>query len=160
MRDASGSLRRACRGPAALMLALLVLSPLAGAAGRKTPPKAFARAELPADFVVGSGTPVLALEVALADGQVVSSSPAGAGPGNLRATRSGDATQTMLTVSSDLPVAVKFDLYLSLDGEHFTYTSTCGLTPGISSFEMWKQPVLAFAMGNPRAVSSGRVVCD
>jgi hypothetical protein len=160
MRDSTGPVRIGLQRAAALLLALLVLSPLAVAAGRKAPPKAFARAELPTGFVVGSGTPALALEVAVAEGQVVSWSPAAQGPGNLRATRSGDETQTMLTVSSDLPVAVKFDLYLSLDGEHFTYTSTCGLTPGISSFEMWQQPVLAFAMGNPRTVPSGRVACD
>ncbi|MEL1266146.1 hypothetical protein [Pseudoxanthomonas putridarboris] len=141
-------------------LALMMLAPGAAAAGKKAAPKALTRAELPAGFVVGSGVPALALDVEIAEGKVVSSSPAIDGPGNLRATRSGDDTQTMLTVSSDLSVAVKFDLYMTLDGERFTYTGTCGLTPGISSFEMWRQPVLEFAMGNPRVVSSGRVSCD
>lgn len=142
----------------AVAIALLAVPPLA-AAGRPAPTP-LARDALPAGFAVGSGSPVLALQVEIADGEVVASSPAGEGPGNLRATRSGDAAETMLTVSSDLPVAVKFDLYISTDGERFTYTSTCGLTPGISSFEMWKQPVVAFALGNPRVVPSGRVSCD
>lgn len=145
--------------PSIAVLALLVLAPGAASAGKKAPPRTLTRAELPAGFVVGSGAPALSLTVDIVEGKVVSSSPAD-GPGNLRATRSGDDTQTMLTVSSDLPVAVKFDLYMSVDGEHFTYTSTCGLTPGISSFEMWRQPIREFAMGNPRVVSSGRVACD
>ena len=66
----------------------------------------------------------------------------------------------MLTVKSDLPVAIKFDLYLSQDGERFTYTSSCALTPGISSFEMWQQPVREFAIGNPRVVDRKRISCD
>lgn len=142
----------------AVAMALIAIPPLADAA--RPAPKSLARHELPAGFAVGSASPSLALQVEVADGKVVASSPAGEGPGNLRATRSGDAAGTMLTVSSDLPVAVKFDLYISADGERFTYTSTCGLTPGISSFEMWKQPVAAFALGNPRVVPSGRVSCD
>ena len=63
-------------------------------------------------------------------------------------------------VRSDLAVAIKFDLYLSQDGERFVYTSSCALTPGISSFEMWRQPVREFAIGNPRVVDGKRISCD
>ncbi len=142
----------------AVALALLIEPPVAAAA--KPAPRTLARAELPAGFAVGSASPSLALQVEIADGRVVASSPAGEGAGNLRATRGGDAAETMLTVSSDLAVAIKFDLYISADGERFTYTSTCGLTPGVASFEMWKQPIALFALGNPRVVPSGRVSCD
>lgn len=146
-----------------LMLAALVVMPLpsALAAGRKPAPAPLARSALPAGFVVGNGVPSLSLKIDVAGNTVVSSSPvAGSEPGNLRATRSGDDAQTMLTVSSDLPVAIKFDLYVSTDGEQFTYASTCGVTPGISSFEMWKMPVHSFALGNPRVLPAGRMVCD
>lgn len=137
---------------------LLALAPAAFAQGGKGQ-RELARAQLPAGFAIGSGSPVLALQVEVADGKVVAASPAQGG-GNLRATRSGSEAEPMLTVKSDLPVAIKFDLYLSQDGERFTYTSSCALTPGISSFEMWRQPVREFAIGNPRVVDGKRISCD
>lgn len=136
---------------------LVVIAPAALAQGGKGQ-RELARAQVPAGFAIGSGSPVLALQVEVADGKVVSSSPAG--NGNLRATRSGSEGEPMLTVKSDLPVAIKFDLYLSRDGERFTYASSCALTPGISSFEMWQQPVSEFAIGNPRVVDGQRISCD
>jgi len=141
-----------------LALASLPATPGAFAQDGKGP-RELTRAQLPAGFAVGSGRPVLALRVEVADGKVVSSSPA-TNDANLRATRSGSAAEPMLTVKSDLPVAIKFDLYLSQDGERFTYTSSCALTPGISSFEMWRQPVREFAIGNPRVVDGKSIRCD
>ena len=143
----------------ALVLASLCMTgSLAFAQGGKGQ-RQLSRAQLPAGFAIGSGSPVLALQVEVADGRVASASPA-TGGGNLRATRSGSEAEPMLTVKSDLPVAIKFDLYLSQDGERFTYTSSCALTPGISSFEMWQQPVREFAIGNPRVVDRKRISCD
>lgn len=141
-----------------LLVAMCALPALASAA--KPAPKTLARGELPAGFAIGDASPSLALQVEVVDGKVVASAPAGDAPGNLRATRSGDATQTTLMVSSTLAEAVKFDLYVSTDGEQFTYTSSCGVTPGISSFEIWEKPVTHFAIGNPRVLPKGRVACD
>lgn len=141
-----------------LLVAMCALSALASAA--KPAPKTLARGELPAGFAIGDASPSLALQVEVVDGKVVASAPAGDAPGNLRAARSGDATQTTLMVSSTLAEAVKFDLYVSTDGEQFTYTSSCGVTPGISSFEMWEKPVTHFAIGNPRVLPKGRMACD
>ncbi|WP_394696443.1 hypothetical protein [Pseudoxanthomonas japonensis] len=141
-----------------LLVAMCALPALASAA--KPAPKTLARGELPAGFAIGDASPSLALQVEVVDGKVVASAPAGDAPGNLRATRSGDATQTTLMVSSTLAEAVKFDLYVSTDGEQFTYTSSCGVTPGISSFEMWEKPVTHFAIGNPRVLPKGRMACD
>ena len=141
-----------------LLVAMCALPALASAA--KPAPKTLARGELPAGFAIGDASPSLALQVEVVDGKVVASAPAGDAPGNLRAARSGDATQTTLMVSSTLAEAVKFDLYVSTDGEQFTYTSSCALTPGISSFEMWQQPVREFAIGNPRVVDGNRISCD
>ena len=139
----------------------MAVSALADAAwAGKAAPKTLARGELPAGFAIGSASPSLALQVEVSDGKVSASAPAGDAPGNLRAARSGDATQTTLMVSSTLPVSIKFDLYVSTDGETFTYTSSCGVTPGISSFEMWERPVTHFAMGNPRVLPAGRMACD
>lgn len=141
-----------------LMAAMCAMPAIASAA--KPAPKTLARGELPAGFAIGTASPSLALQVEVVDGKVSASAPAGDGPGNLRAARSGDATQTTLMVSSTLPVSIKFDLYVSTDGETFTYTSSCGVTPGISSFEMWERPVTHFAMGNPRVLPAGRMACD
>lgn len=141
-----------------LLVAMCALPALASAA--KPAPKTLARGELPAGFAIGDASPSLALQVEVVDGKVVASAPAGDAPGNLRAARSGDATQTTLMVSSTLAEAVKFDLYVSTDGEQFTYTSSCGMTPGISSFEMWEKPVTHFAIGNPRVLPKGRMACD
>ena len=144
----------------ACMAVLAASLPAAVAVGGKAPARESSRDELAAGFAIGSGTPALALQVEVVDGNVVSSSPAADGAGNLRATRSGDATAPMLTVSGDLAVTIKFDLYLSQDGQRFVYTSSCALTPGISSFEMWQQPVREFALGNPRVVADGRMSCE
>lgn len=142
----------------ALLLTMCAMPVIASAA--KPAPKTLARGDLPAGFAIGSASPSLALQVEVVDGKVTASAPAGDAPGNLRAARSGDATQTTLMVSSTLAEAVKFDLYISLDGERFTYASSCGVTPGISSFEMWEQPVKVFALGNPRVLPKGRMACD
>lgn len=141
-----------------LLVAMCAMPAIASAA--KPAPKTLARGELPAGFAIGTASPSLALQVEVVDGKVSTSAPAGDTPGNLRAARSGDATQTTLMVSSTLAEAVKFDLYVSLDGERFTYASSCGVTPGISSFEMWEQPVKLFALGNPRVLPKGRMACD
>jgi len=142
---------------ACLVAVLLVALP---AAARDKVPRTLARAELPQGFAIGSGSPVLALQVEVAGGKVASWTPAGEGTGNLRGTRSGDAAQTTLMVSSALQEAIKFDLYVSTDGQRFEYASTCGVTPGVSSFEMWERPIAAFAMGNPRVLPKGRMDCD
>jgi hypothetical protein len=140
---------------------VVAVSAMADAASAgKAAPKTLARGELPAGFAIGSASPSLALQVEVVDGKVATSAPAGDGPGNLRAARSGDGAQPTLMVSSTLPVSIKFDLYTSTDGERFTYSSSCGVTPGISSFEMWEQPVKDFALGNPRVLPAGRMACD
>ncbi len=141
-----------------LLSAACTMPSIASAA--KPAPKTLARDELPAGFAIGTASPSLALQVEVVDGKVSASAPAADAPGNLRAARSGDAAQTTLMVSSALTEAVKFDLYISLDGERFTYASSCGVTPGISSFEMWEQPVKLFALGNPRVLPKGRMACD
>ena len=140
-----------------LFAAALVLLPVAA---KDKPARTLARAELPPGFAIGSGSPALALQVDVVGDKVVSWAPAQPGAGNLRGTRSGDAGQTTLMVSSTLPDAIKFDLYVSTDGERFEYASTCGVTPGVSSFEMWERPITLFAMGNPRVLPKGRMDCD
>lgn len=149
-------MRRTARMHAGLLAAVLCL-PAAHAEAAGPAPRQAGRAEL-AGFAIGSARPSLALQVVVADGKVVSWAPATEN-GNLRAVRSGSEAEPMLTVSAGLPVAIKFDLYLSQDGERFVYTSSCAVTPGVSSFEMWRQPVAAFALGNPRVVADGKASC-
>ncbi|RDZ27083.1 hypothetical protein [Lysobacter silvisoli] len=142
----------------AALAATLVLA--LGAAQAAGPAKSLSKAQIPAGFAVGSGKPPLSLRVELADGKARSASVAAATPGNVTASGSSDAEQTMLTIRHDLDVALKFDLYVSSDGERFEYASSCAVTPGISSFEMWSRPIRAFALGNPRVVDAGRMACD
>jgi len=130
----------------------------ASAAGR--PAEILPRDRLPDGFAVGSGAPALGLKVTVVEGRVTASAAAPADEANVRATRGGDAEQTVLNVRTELDVALKFDLYVSRDGQTFQYASSCAVTPGISSFEMWKYPVAAFAIGNPRVVSAKRFSCD
>jgi len=122
--------------------------------------KKVSRDELGQGFAIGSGQPSLALKVDLVDGKVVSAAPADAASANVFAERSNGEKQTMLNLHTSMDVALKFDLYLSRDGQIFEYTSTCAVTPGISGFEMWPYPVREFALGNPRVLPEGKMTCE
>ena len=140
----------------ALVAAVLVAGPAHAGKTRE----ALDKSALPAGFVVGSGDPALALDVVVADGRVVSSAAASPEQANVTA-RSGTADgQTTLTIAHRLAANLKFDLYLSADGERFEYTSSCVVTPGVASFELWQQPVKAFALGNPRVLPGRDLRCD
>lgn len=143
------------------MLAACVLGLAAvGAADAAGPARTMSKSEIPAGFAVGGGQPPLALRVDLDDQGVRGVRIADASEANVRARGDAQDGRTMLTIEHDLDVALKFDLYVSADGEHFAYTSSCAVTPGISSFEMWEQPISAFAIGNPRVVGNDAISCD
>ncbi|MGI8560642.1 MAG: hypothetical protein ACR2J7_04240 [Luteimonas sp.] len=125
------------------------------------PPAAtLAKAEIPVGFAVGSGDPPLGLDVQLVDGAVGTITAAGPDAANVRASGVVSDGEATLTIKHDLAVALKFDLYVSEDGQHFRYASSCAVTPGISSFELWQHPVRAFALGNPRVVDGNKTSCD
>lgn len=65
---------------------------------------------------------------------------------------------TLLTISNDQDQQVKFDVYISPDGERFLYTSSCTLIAGGKNFEHWPHPVRAFAIGRIRLASEH--ACD
>ncbi|MEG3789837.1 hypothetical protein V1318_06870 [Lysobacter sp. CCNWLW3] len=142
-----------------LLAAALTLGGAAQAAG-KPAAKSLGKDALPAGFAVGKGQPPLTLKVEVADGKASGTAVSDAAQANVTASGSADGGETMLTIRHDLAVALKFDLYISSDGERFEYTSSCAVTPGISSFEMWSRPIRAFALGNPRVVPAGRMACD
>lgn len=142
-----------------LLAAALALSGAVQAAG-KPAGKSLDKAALPAGFAVGKGQPPLTLKVEVNDGKAGATAVSDAAQANVTASGSADGGETMLTIRHDLAVALKFDLYISSDGERFEYTSSCAVTPGISSFEMWSRPIRAFALGNPRVVPAGRMACD
>lgn len=142
-----------------VLAAALAMAGAAHAAG-KAAAKSLNKAALPAGFAVGKGQPPLALKVDVADGKASSTVVSDAAQANVTASGSADGGETMLTIRHDLAVAIKFDLYISSDGERFEYTSSCAVTPGISSFEMWSRPIRAFALGNPRVVPADRMACD
>ena len=136
------------------------LSAFAGNAAAAKPAATLSKSEIPSGFAVGSGTPPLALKVELDAGQVKSATVADVASANLTASGQLDAGEATLSISHALDVTLKFDLYISDDGERFVYTSSCAVTPGISSFELWQQPVRAFALGNPRVVDKNRLTCE
>ena len=122
--------------------------------------KKLSREDLGQGFAIGSGDPALALKVDILDGVIASVAPADAASANVFAERSQGEGQTMLNLRTGLDVALKFDLYISRDGTTFEYASTCAVTPGISGFEMWEYPVREFALGNPRVLPKGKMICE
>jgi len=145
--------------PCRVTLAVVAMLACGCALAAKPAARAFDKADLPPGFVVGSGEPALALRVQIEGGQLTSA-PADLATANVTASGGYEDGQAMLTIRHELDVAVKFDLYISQDGKRFVYTSSCGVTPGISSFEMWPEPIRAFALGNPRAMATGKLTCD
>lgn len=143
------------------MLAACALCAAAiGAVDAAGPARTMSKSEIPAGFAVGSGQPPLALKVDV-DGQGVRNVRiADAAEANVRARGDAQDGRAMLTIEHDLGVALKFDLYVSADGDRFEYASSCAVTPGVSSFEMWERPIRAFAIGNPRVVDGDEIPCD
>ncbi len=153
--------RSARAGIGALVMVLAcALMAVPGAAMAKRPQKTLLREDIPQGFAIGTASPVLGLKVDVIDGRITGVSPAEGKDANVRGTRGGEGGQTMLTIHTDLDVPLKFDLYVSEDGEAFQYTSSCVVTPNISSFEMWEMPVREFALGNPRVAPQGNMTCD
>jgi len=144
------------------MLCVMLIAGVACAGAHAAKPKAraLARSEIPAGFAIGGGEPALALKVEVADGKVTSFASADATAANVTASGSSADGQTMLNIRHDLDVVLKFDLFISSDGERFEYASSCAVTPAISSFEMWEQPIRAFALGNPRVVAQDKMTCE
>jgi hypothetical protein len=152
---------RSARGTGALVTLLAcALMAVSGASMAKRPQKVLLREDIPQGFAIGTASPVLGLKVDVTDGRITAVSPAAGKDANVRGTRGGEGGQTMLTIRTDLDVPLKFDLYVSEDGESFQYTSSCVVTPKISSFEMWEMPVREFALGNPRVAPQGNMTCD
>lgn len=144
------------KGVVVLAAALLAGAPAHAGKAKQV----LAKAQLPAGFAVGSADPALGLAVEVVDGRVAATGPVPAEGANVTArSRTADG-QTTLTITHRLAANLKFDLYLSADGERFEYTSSCVVTPGVASFELWEQPIRAFALGNPRAVPDGDLRCD
>ena len=65
----------------------------------------------------------------------------------------GKANEAMLKVSNKTDRQLKYDLYISPDGERFQYTSSCILVPNGGGFEMWPYAVHSFAIGRVRDAS-------
>lgn len=70
-----------------------------------------------------------------------------------------DEAQTMVSLKSAFARPLKLDLYISPDGEHYVYTSSCPVLANGSSFESWPHAVAWIAIANPRAVPDGEMAC-
>ncbi|MBI5533519.1 MAG: hypothetical protein HY898_12435 [Deltaproteobacteria bacterium] len=63
---------------------------------------------------------------------------------------------TMLKIANTGDLHLKFDLYITPDGQRYVYTSSCPLLPrpaqgeSFSAFESWPHAVAGFAIGAPR----------
>ncbi len=102
------------------------------------------RSALPADFVVGGAdTPLSWTAPGESSAIVVAERMAG-----------DKADGTMLNVSNKTGRQLKYDLYISPDGAHFQYTSTCVLIPNGTGFESWPYAIHSFAIGHVRDETS------
>lgn len=142
-----------------LGMAAIGIAPI-GISSAAEPARTMRKSEIPAGFAIGGGQPPLALKVDVDAAGVRSVHAADASGANVTANGGSQDGRTMLTIEHTLDVALKFDVYVSADGEHFAYTSSCAVTPGIASFEMWERPIRAFAIGNPRVVDGDAIPCD
>lgn len=161
MRDAASAhpKRNAAAKHALRLCAIAACAAAFGAAQAAKPARTIDKDDIPAGFAVGSGQPALALDVVIENGRVARAGVAtAADAANVTASANAKEGETTLTIKHGLKATLKFDLYISADGERFVYASSCAVTPGISSFEMWQQPIRAFALGNPRVVDD--VGCD
>jgi len=60
----------------------------------------------------------------------------------------------MLKVSNQTNRQLKYDLYISPDGQRFQYTSSCILVPNGAGVEMWPYVIHSFAIGRVRDTTS------
>ena len=125
--------------------------------GPKSTEQWLSRSTIPESFAIGTGAPPIALDVT----GMVAMPAADAASAEIIASRESDeGADTMLTIKSRLDTTVKFDLYISPDGERFQYTSSCPLGPQHSNFESWPYRIHSFAIGNPRIVSENQLTCE
>ena len=123
-------------------------------------PKILKRAELPAGFAIGTGDPSLGLIVKVVDGKVEATVTKEISAANVTLKREEMEQGQMADIHNATAVTLKFDLYISPDGERFVYTSSCPVLAGKGDFEMWPGAVHSFAFGNPRVVDEHHMVCE
>jgi hypothetical protein len=63
--------------------------------------------------------------------------------------------QTLVTLASGAPRTLKVDLYISPDGERWSYTSSCPIRPKLSVYENWPYAIPFMALANPRWLADG-----
>ncbi|HET7842638.1 MAG TPA: hypothetical protein VFL14_00695 [Xanthomonadales bacterium] len=55
---------------------------------------------------------------------------------------------------------LKLDLWISPDGGHWQYTSSCPLRGTVATYENWPQDVRFLAVANARWIAGGQVACE
>ncbi len=110
------------------------------------------REQLPADAVTGSGDPAFTAAIG-PDGALVSVPDAEATIRVSRITSGGEGT--MVSIANQTDRALKFEVFISPDGERWTATSSCPAIAGGATFESWPYPVAFIAIASPRPLAEG-----
>ena len=128
--------------------------------GVKPQQKILNREELPAGFAIGEGEPSLGLIVRVNHAKTEASPTTDLALANVTLKRGSIGSGTSAEIHSKLDLPLKFDLYISPDGQRYRYTSTCVVIAKGSAFEMWPSSIRSFALGNPRVVGVDQMGCN
>lgn len=129
-------------------------------AGPQPEPVWIPREALAADAQRSDGERALLLEVALRDGQVLSTESAPLELANLVVrieTRS--RRETVVALESAVEVALDFNLYVSPDGERFRRIPSCPVAARGRSFERWPERARWIAIGDLRNAGTAPEGC-
>lgn len=107
-----------------------------------------------------TGSEPLYLKVTLDNGKVVQFDSANASDANVvvRFSRS-DEKGTLVVLESKLDVILKFDLHISPDAQHYTYTSSCPIIAHGAAYEQWAHPIPWMAVSNPQVLDPAHMEC-
>lgn len=119
---------------------------------------------MPSSRFLTDGNQPLYLNVTISDGQVTGVAQTDAASANLVVTfKHRDRSGTRVEIASKLTVALKWDLYVSSDNQHYAYTSSCPRLPvanEFSTWEAWPHSVASLAISNFRVPADGKLTCS
>jgi hypothetical protein len=119
-----------------------------------------ARASLPADAQRSDGERALLFEVAMREGQVVSTESAPLELANLVVrVESRTRRETVVAIENAVDTALAFDLFVSPDGERFRRIPACPVDARGRSFERWPERAAWIAIGRLRAADASAANC-
>lgn len=140
-----------------MMAAVIASSTLALA----DPAKSLELAKLPAGAIQLDARSPAWLRVTLREGRVTKIEAATEKTANLTVkVLTHAANDTTVNFESRVDHTLKLDLYVSADGKHFTYTSSCPLMANKMLIENWQEAIPWLAVAAARVVAEQSGTCD